>query len=127
MKFKNLFAALSLMFLMGCASQIMQGYVGHPVSDAVIDYGMPVTAFDIDQNTRAFIWQKTSTHTSPSYVSTYGNSYGNMWSATSYISPAQTSTHTCNYVIYAQKADNNLDGPAGWIITGYKKPSIWCE
>ena len=123
--------SLLLFCLSACVSmtQVMQGYVGRPVSDVVMDLGPPVTAFDLDQNTRVFMWRKSSTYNTGSYVNTYGtsNTQGTVWNANSYIAPAQTINVTCYYAFYAKRAHEDINGPAAWVVTGFKPPSASCN
>ncbi len=133
--------ALTLL-ISGCASQIMQGYVGQTVADVMGDYGMPATAFDMPDGTRAFLWQMGqsssyggNSYTTGSYIgntsaygygnTAYANTTGNMF-ATTYTSPVFTTTSTCGYMLYAKKVAD-LDSPAAWKIVSFKKPRLDCE
>ena len=49
-------SVLALSTLIGCASEIMKGYVGRPVQDVMLDYGAPTNAFDMGDGRRAFQW-----------------------------------------------------------------------
>lgn len=121
---------LSLLLLSGCASQTLKGYVGQPVSEVVATKGMPNADFSTGTDTRAFVWQTTEQgQTTPTTItSTKEKDYGTgNWNQITTIEPSQTETYQCAYVVYAKKADNGIDGPAGWIITSYKKPDLSCE
>lgn len=117
--------------LAGCASQIMQGYVGKTVADAVMDYGAPETAFDISKHERAFVWKMRNSTIIPGSSNTYGNvtGYGNMafYNAHTYTSPSFVSEGTCAYVLYAKRSRKDIQGPAAWTVTGFKKPRLDCE
>jgi hypothetical protein len=39
--------------LVGCASQIMAGYVGKPITEPMLHYGPPANAVDLGENKRA--------------------------------------------------------------------------
>jgi len=135
---------ISLIFLInGCASKIMESYVGKDIRMAMIDYGPPANAFDLGNGTRAFQWVKNSSYTTPTYISSnsygsgYGNIYGNnygsnfnanyntsAWVTTNtVISGGRTIDSTCVYTIFSKWNSNRK----AWIITGYKKPSLACE
>ena len=59
--------------LTGCASQIMQGYVGKDVREVMLDYGAPANAFDMGDGRRAFQWVIGSSYTTPVSAKTTGN------------------------------------------------------
>ncbi len=148
---KKLFFASSilsiLLFISGCASKIMEGYIGKDVRMAVIDYGSPANAFDLGDGTRVFQWVMHKSYTTPTYVSStgtatttgsmYGNSYGYgntrrynaNYNATTWlntntvISGGQTIHSKCIYTIFAKWSQSRKS----WIITSYKKPSLMCE
>jgi hypothetical protein len=106
----------------------MERYVGQPLTQPVLDYGPPTAAFDIDKNTRAFIWSMEHSHTSPGYASTTGTVDSNgFFSAHTSIHPAETTNWKCSYVLYAQRNGSDVPGPAAWTVTSFKKPNIMCE
>jgi len=130
---------LILLFVSGCASQIMQGYVGKDVRDIMLDYGPPANAFDMGDGRRAFQWVIDSSFTTPTYVTTtgavntsgtvntYGNtSYGhaNSWvNSNSVIHGGQTINSRCIYTLFGvwNEARN------GWDVVGFKSPRLDCE
>lgn len=128
----NKYILLALCALLsGCASQIMKTYVGKTVADAVMDYGPPVAAFDMDQTRRAFIWTMNNSYTVPGSTTTTGNlnvigSTG-FYSATTIASPPQTFNQQCNYTIFAERIPGAPEGPAGWRIVDFRKPNLMCE
>lgn len=117
--------------LCGCASQIMKSYVGKTVSEAVMDYGPPATAFDIDQNRRAFLWSMNSSYTIPGSTTVNGNvsTAGGIgfYSATAISTPPQTVSQQCNYTVFAERIPGAPEGPAGWRVVDFRKPSLMCE
>lgn len=119
------------MMLGGCASQIMKSYIGKTVAEAVMDYGPPATAFDVEQNRRAFIWSMNSSYTIPGTTTVNGNimATGSMgfYSATAITTPAQTVSQQCNYTVFAERIPGAPEGPAGWRIVDFRKPSLACE
>jgi hypothetical protein len=143
---KTHYFAVVIAFLTGCASMTMKGYVGQTVADVIGEYGMPSTAFDMPDGTRAFVWQMGmsstyggSTQTTGTYSSTttasasaYGNNAsgvantsGNIFAET-YTAPTFTVSSKCAYMLYAKKS-MEIDSPAAWVITGFKKPRLECE
>jgi hypothetical protein len=117
--------------LAGCASQIMQNYVGKPLSDAVSDYGPPVYSFDTGPGERAFLWSMNNsfvlpgTTTTNASVAVYGNTaqlYG-----TTTTNPPVSVSQQCTYAVYAKRTRSDIEGPAAWTVTGFKKPRIDCE
>lgn len=117
--------------LSGCASNIMKSYVGKTVAEAVMDYGPPATAFDVDQHRRAFIWTMNSSYTVPGSATTTGNlnviGGTGFYSATTIASPPQTYSQQCNYTIFAERISGAPEGPAGWRIVDFRKPNLMCE
>lgn len=129
---KKLVSALVLcLTLAGCASQIMQGYVGQPVQNVMLDYGAPQNAFDMPDKTRVFQWEMSDSYTTPTHVNTYGSgsAYGygnsaNVWmTSNSTITGGQTINSKCVYSLFARwnKKDQS------YYVTGFKKPNIMCE
>lgn len=115
------------LLLSGCASQIMQGYVGRPMSAAVEDYGMPAGGFETAPGQRAFIWHINSVYSVPGQTSTSATIVGNSVFSNSYTAPPSVISDTCTYVLYATQTRTDIEGPAAWTVTGYKKPKFGCE
>jgi len=120
----GLMAALALG---GCASSIMQGYVGKSLQEAMIDYGPPANAFDMPDGSRAFQWVMSSTYVMPTTVTNSGTvtPVGNqaLWSQRTQISGGQAITSACAYTMIARwdEAQN------AWIFTEYRRPRMMCE
>jgi hypothetical protein len=129
---KNIFLSSFLtLMLFGCASQIMQGYVGQPIQTVMLDYGPPVNAFDMPDGQRVFQWTQDVSQTTPVNVNTTGNvnTLATGYGATSWVNSntvitgGQTYTDTCIYSLFA-----NWDKKQKvWIISGFKKPKLMCE
>lgn len=124
---KHFFLLTAAVLLMGCASQIMSGFVGKPMTVVVGQYGLPATSFDVDTNKRAFVWQIDNTRVVPGSSYTTGSVVGNQVFASTYSSPARTRTRSCGYVLYAERTRTDIEGPAAWTIVGYEKPRRSCE
>lgn len=129
----------TLIILSGCASKIMQGFVGKDIREVVLDYGTPVNAMDMGNGTRAFQWKMTKSHTTPTHISSSsrGTGYGSSYTygrTTDYRMNAYVNTNTvitggqtvdtsCLYTLFARWDK----GRNGWIVTGFKKPKLMCE
>lgn len=113
--------------LAGCASSIMNSFVGQPVQQTVLKYGPPANAMDMPDGSRAFQWVRSSSYTTPVTANSYGHvaGYGNnaIWMQNTQISGGQTFTSSCAYTLFARwnEASN------AWIVTGYQKPNLMCE
>ena len=124
---RSLTIVLAFLLTTGCASRIMQSYIGQPISAVVEDYGMPSGAFDTDLGKRAFIWSMSVNVLIPGTTTTYGTAVGNQLFMNSYSSPGIMTSDSCNYVLYAERHRTDIEGPAAWVVTSFKKPSFWCE
>ena len=51
---KVLGLAIGLIALSGCATEIMQGYVGRSIQEPILDYGPPVNVVEMGQGRRHF-------------------------------------------------------------------------
>lgn len=113
--------------LAGCASDIMRGFIGQPVSAVVAEYGMPSSAFDMPDGKRAFVWtmQNSVAYTLPSYGT--ATAYGNSVFATVSPGPTIGSQNVCAYMLYAEQTTPGLDSPAAWTVTGFQPPRSSCE
>lgn len=118
---KALIALAGALLLGGCATQIMQGFVGQPVEQIMVRYGPPVGVFDMPDGRRAFQWRIDSSTVTPGTATTNAYAYGNYGTATTTYMPAQQINQSCIYTMYA------TEGPAGrWTVVGYEKPSLAC-
>jgi hypothetical protein len=121
------FLIISTILVSGCASQIMKGYVGKPISNVVEDYGMPSGSFEVEVGKRAFIWQMNDSYVIPGHTNSTGTIVGNSVFTNTYTSPPVISTNRCAYVLYAAQTRTDIEGPAAWTVTGFKKPKLDCE
>ena len=118
---------LTVLLLTGCASTIMSGYVGKPISVVVSDYGFPSGAYDIDTTKRAFVWQMNNSVVVPGSSYTSGTVIGNQMFASTYSAPGYAGNFVCSYTLFATKTRNDIDGPAAWIVVGFQKPKFGCN
>ncbi|WBU52150.1 hypothetical protein [Paracoccus sp. SCSIO 75233] len=107
--------------LAGCASQVMQGYIGKDVTEVMMDYGRPSGAIDLPDGRRAFIWQKTESMMMPATTNYSGYETGG------YITGMATTTGgisewECVYTFIGQK-----NGAGSYTIVDFRKPKLECE
>lgn len=116
------FLIASALLVSACASQIMEGYVGRDITDAILDYGPPAYAMDMPDGTKAFQWKMTSSGVTPAYTTLNTNYYGNSAFTTATTSGGIPYTSTCVYTLFGTKNANS-----SYTITGFKKPNLMCE
>ena len=117
------FVALSacVTFLSGCASQIMESYVGRDLTAAIVDYGPPAAQFEMPDGRMAFQWTITSTYVTPTTTNFSTTSYGSRTYGFAQSTGGVPITDTCRYTAYAEQQGER------WIITGFEEPSFWCS
>ena len=123
---KRLLVVLAIA-LSGCATGIMDGYIGQPLQAGIARYGPPDIVFDMPDGRRAFQWRTEASYTTP--TQTYGNAniyappgaFANVsYNQTTF--GGQTATQVCRYTMYARwQAEQNA-----WIFESYEKPSFMC-
>lgn len=119
------YTALLLMAaaLSGCASQILEGYVGKSISEPMMDMGRPENVIELSENRRAYQWRETNSDvipiTTPSTATIAGP--GGWTSVTTTHTGYIPYTTDCLYTVTATKAGND------WIVDGFRKPSLECE
>jgi hypothetical protein len=118
---------LPLILMAGCASSIMKGYVGKPVTTVIGDHGFPAGAYDVDTNKRAFVWQKNAAVIVPGSSYTSGSVIGNQIFSSTYSTPGYSGTFSCAYTLIATKTRSDIDGPAAWTVVDFVKPKFGCE
>lgn len=99
------FLALFIVYLStGCASidKTMQSWVGHSANDLIASWGPPQQVFSDGQGGQVLVYTQVRQWTSPGRATTntygtantYGNIYGNSYSANTYGSATSTTTYT---------------------------------
>lgn len=116
-----------IFILSGCATQIMSGFIGKPITAVINKYGFPSGAYDVDQNKRAFVWQMNGGVIVPGNSFTNASVAGNQIFASTYSSPSYVSSFSCSYVMIAENNKLDIQGPAAWTVVGYEKPSFGCN
>lgn len=112
----------ALLFVAGCASSIMQSYVGKDVTEAAMDYGPPAGVMDLPDGRRAFMWNMTQSMTTPQTTNYSANAYGNWITGTATTYGGGTSTWQCTYTLIGQK-----NSKGSYTITSFRAPSMACE
>lgn len=124
---KLILAAITSLALTGCASQIMNGFVGKPLQEVMVRYGPPANAFDMGDGRRAFQWVMTSTYVTPTTAYTTGTAYGHgnsvSWTQNTRIVGGQPISNQCAYTMFGRWSDS----ANSWMMEGYQKPNIMCE
>jgi len=109
--------------LSGCASQILQSYVGKSVTEPILDYGPPASVVELAENRRAFQWQIDSSGIVPISTPTTASVYGPgglttvTSSSTSYLPYSQS----CLYTLLATRSEDD------WIVDSFREPTFGCE
>jgi len=106
---------------------MMKDYEGKQLSDIVLQYGSPISAFDMGDGRRAFMWTYNGQAIVPGTVNTSGTVIGGSYYGTSTIMPSQAINYQCNYTMFARRSRADIDGPAAWTVVGYQKPSLMCQ
>lgn len=111
----------------GCASKIMQGYVGKDVRKVMFSYGKPSNVFNIGKGKRAFQWNKNSTYVTPTYTNTSGylSRYGSVATYNAYTTTTggQVIHSSCVYTLFSTWSSKKK----AWVVTGFQKPNFACE
>lgn len=111
----------------GCATAMLESYVGQPVQQVMIERGPPDLVMDLPDGRRAFQWAVTTQHTTPRQ--TYGQAniyappgaYANVnYNQMTY--GGQTVQQTCRYTLYGR-----YDAASrSWVVESFQKPSLMC-
>lgn len=115
---RNALLMLAISLVAGCASEIMQGYVGRDITDVILDYGPPENVLELPDGRTAFQWTDTETYTAPATINAYN--YGRYTTATAY--GGQTSSWDCVYTFFAKPNPQE-----SYTVIGFKKPTLACE
>ncbi|WP_087207644.1 hypothetical protein [Yoonia vestfoldensis] len=113
----------ALVILAGCASAILESYVGKSITEPMLDYGRPTNVFDLGPDRRAFQWQMNTSGVIPMTTPTTSNIYGSGGWAT-------ITTNTTTYTPYSQSCLYTLTATRSgddWIVDGFREPTFMCE
>ncbi|WP_207063551.1 hypothetical protein [Motiliproteus sp. SC1-56] len=59
---------LAATVLAGCASNMLEKYAGKDIREVMVDYGEPVSAFDLPDGRRAFQWVQNNSYQTPTRI-----------------------------------------------------------
>ena len=124
-------ALIAVLGVGGCATQVMEGFVGQPVQAGIARYGPPDYVFDMPDGRRAFQWRMESESVTP--VQTYGNATTNLYAPPGAYASANTNFNqttyggqvvrqVCRYTMYARWNDAS----SAWVFESFEKPSLMC-
>ena len=116
--------ALTFCALAGCASQVMEGYVGKSITEPILDNGKPTSVFDLPNGQRAFQWQIDSRGVIPMTTPVTNTVYGpGGWASVTTTNQTRyvPYNNTCVYTLFGEKQGND------WIVVGFRKPRWDCE
>jgi hypothetical protein len=114
-------AIAAAVFLAGCQSDVMKGYVGQPLESVIIDYGPPTSVIELGRGQRAYQWSKISTN---AVAGSTSGEYRDTRRGTRYeetTTPGYVEEQECFYTFYATRSEGR------WYITNFRKPKLECE
>lgn len=119
---KNALWALAIL-ASGCASTIMEGYVGQDITEVMIYYGPPSAVIELPDGRVAFQWEQDYSYTSPTTTNVVGSSYGyGSYNTTATTYGGDTTSWSCLYTFFAKP------NPQGsHTVIGFKDPDFFCE
>lgn len=113
---------VAMLALAGCASQIMESYVGKDITEAVMDHGPPAREMDLPDGSRAFIWSRSHNWTAPS-TTRIGSSQRGDWASTTVIGlGGGTNTYQCHYTLIGKR-----NRQRSYTVVSFRPPPIACE
>lgn len=110
------------LFVAGCASQVMEGFVGKDITEVQLQYGPPINAIDMPDGRKAFQWRFDSTTMMPMTTNYTAYGSGNIVSGTAYSYGGGVFTTPCFYTLFARPNSNK-----SYTVVGFQKPSLECE
>lgn len=112
----------AVLALAGCASQVMQSYIGKDITEVAMDRGIPAGVMDLPDGRRAFMWQESQSMVMPATTSYSATGTGNWVNGTAVTYGGNVSTWNCTYTFIGQK------NPQGsYTVVDFRKPSLECE
>lgn len=119
--FPALALAAGLLTLAACASQIMKGYVGAPVTSIILDYGPPDTVLELGRDERAYQWHQERVHAVAGHSTgvVRDTRRGERIDITE--TPGYVERTDCFYTFYARRSG------ADWYVTSFRQPRLECE
>lgn len=115
-------AFVGFLALAGCASQIMEGFVGKDISEVQLQYGPPINVMDLPDGRKAFQWRFDSTTYMPVTTNYTAYGSGNMVSGTAYSYGGGAFTTPCFYTLFAKP-----NAKKSFTVVGFQQPRLDCE
>lgn len=108
--------------LAGCASGVMQSYIGKDITEVAMDYGPPVGVMDLPDGRRAFMWKMIQSTMMPQTTNYSAMTSGNWVTGTATTYGGGIVSQQCVYTLIGQR---NSQG--SYTVVDFRKPAIMCE
>ena len=113
---------MAVFVLSGCATSVMQGYVGQDVTQVMLERGPPVNVFELPDGRTAFQWQLTTGTVMPTTTTFTGASAGGFSTGQAFTTGGGLLSQTCTYTLYGQ------ENPQGsYTVVGFEPPAFGCD
>ncbi|MBP8940283.1 hypothetical protein HW571_23550 [Agrobacterium genomosp. 3] len=115
-----LIAAVSAV-LTACASTVMKGYIGAPITSVMLDYGPPDNIYSIGPGQQAYQWRKNKTQVvaGSSSGEVRSTRHGERYEVSE--TPGYVERIDCFYTFYTRSSGSE------WYVTSFRQPSLECE
>lgn len=115
-----LIAAVSAV-LTACASTVMKGYIGAPITSVMLDYGPPDNIYSIGPGQQAYQWRKNKTQVvaGSSSGEVRSTRHGERYEVSE--TPGYVERIDCFYTFYTRNSGSE------WYVTSFRQPSLECE
>ena len=115
-----LIAAVSAV-LTACASTVMKGYIGAPITSVMLDYGPPDNIYSMGPGQQAYQWRKNKTQVvaGSSSGEVRSTRHGERYEVSE--TPGYVERINCFYTFYTRNSGSE------WYVTSFRQPSLECE
>ena len=115
-----LIAAVSAV-LTACASTVMKGYIGAPITSVMLDYGPPDNIYSMGPGQQAYQWRKNKTQVvaGSSSGEVRATRHGERYEVSE--TPGYVERINCFYTFYTRSSGSE------WYVTSFRQPSLECE
>jgi len=115
-----LIAAVSAV-LTACASTVMKGYIGAPITSVMLDYGPPDNIYSMGPGQQAYQWRKNKTQVvaGSSSGEVRSTRHGERYEVSE--TPGYVERINCFYTFYTRSSGSE------WYVTSFRQPSLECE
>lgn len=120
---RNLVVVMCFAILGACATDVLQGYIGKPITEAILDNGPPTNIVELGDNRRAYQWDVTKAGIVPITAPSTTYVYGSGISATATITSTTYVPYEqrCIYTVTATKSESGE-----YIVDGFREPEFGC-